>query len=211
MRLAILTGYRRPKWTEIILHLFSKLGVNRLHIPQASKIRQQPSKMASTTPMLSMLRRPAPRLTRNFFTCHCPCRTPLRNQSPMRLFGSSGPLQSGAGLLSRPQITPSLGETSKLLNLGGKNQAKLFPKTSDKSVAYWLLGSAASVFGIVVFGGLTRLTESGYKTILGVLKTILNIFQIEYYGMETSHRVLTATRCSRLGCRVHQVPLIARI
>lgn len=26
----------------------------------------------------------------------------------------------------------------------------------------WLLGSAASVFGIVVFGGLTRLTESGY-------------------------------------------------
>lgn len=32
---------------------------------------------------------------------------------------------------------------------------------SDKSVAYWLLGSAASVFGIVIFGGLTRLTESG--------------------------------------------------
>jgi heme a synthase len=37
-----------------------------------------------------------------------------------------------------------------------------FPATSSKSVAYWLLGSAASVFGIVVFGGLTRLTESGY-------------------------------------------------
>lgn len=38
--------------------------------------------------------------------------------------------------------------------------------TSDKSVAYWLLGSAASVFGIVVFGGLTRLTESGYAILL---------------------------------------------
>jgi len=37
-----------------------------------------------------------------------------------------------------------------------------FPATTSKSVAYWLLGSAASVFGIVVFGGLTRLTESGY-------------------------------------------------
>lgn len=37
-----------------------------------------------------------------------------------------------------------------------------FPKTNPKGVAYWLLGSAASVFGIVVFGGLTRLTESGY-------------------------------------------------
>ncbi|KAJ3579940.1 hypothetical protein NPX13_g629 [Xylaria arbuscula] len=39
---------------------------------------------------------------------------------------------------------------------------RAFPEvTSSKSVAYWLLGSAASVFGIVVFGGLTRLTESG--------------------------------------------------
>jgi cytochrome c oxidase assembly protein subunit 15 len=39
---------------------------------------------------------------------------------------------------------------------------KFFPETSSKPVAYWLLGSAASVFGIVIFGGLTRLTESGY-------------------------------------------------
>jgi cytochrome c oxidase assembly protein subunit 15 len=37
-----------------------------------------------------------------------------------------------------------------------------FPKISDKAVAFWLLGSAASVFGIVIFGGLTRLTESGF-------------------------------------------------
>jgi len=36
------------------------------------------------------------------------------------------------------------------------------PEVASKAVAYWLLGSAASVFGIVVFGGLTRLTESGY-------------------------------------------------
>lgn len=43
-----------------------------------------------------------------------------------------------------------------------KSKTSSFPDTSSKSVAYWLLGSAASVFGIVVFGGLTRLTESGY-------------------------------------------------
>lgn len=43
-----------------------------------------------------------------------------------------------------------------------KSRSSSFPDTSSKSVAYWLLGSAASVFGIVVFGGLTRLTESGY-------------------------------------------------
>lgn len=37
-----------------------------------------------------------------------------------------------------------------------------WPETNSKAVGYWLLGSATSVFGIVVFGGLTRLTESGY-------------------------------------------------
>ena len=36
-----------------------------------------------------------------------------------------------------------------------------FPSSNHQNVAYWLLGSAASVFGIVIFGGLTRLTESG--------------------------------------------------
>jgi cytochrome c oxidase assembly protein subunit 15 len=33
--------------------------------------------------------------------------------------------------------------------------------TSSKAVGLWLIGSAVSVFGIIVFGGLTRLTESG--------------------------------------------------
>lgn len=42
-----------------------------------------------------------------------------------------------------------------------QSKSSSFPKISSKSVAYWLLGSAGSVFGIVVFGGLTRLTESG--------------------------------------------------
>ncbi|KAJ9607234.1 Cytochrome c oxidase assembly protein cox15 [Cladophialophora chaetospira] len=42
-----------------------------------------------------------------------------------------------------------------------KSRRAFFPDTSSNVVAYWLLGSAASVFGIVVFGGLTRLTESG--------------------------------------------------
>ncbi|ETI28116.1 hypothetical protein G647_00565 [Cladophialophora carrionii CBS 160.54] len=42
-----------------------------------------------------------------------------------------------------------------------KSKESFFPDASSNTVAYWLLGSAASVFGIVVFGGLTRLTESG--------------------------------------------------
>lgn len=49
-----------------------------------------------------------------------------------------------------------------------------FPEISEKSVAYWLLASAASVFGIVIFGGLTRLTESGYAltALAGILLTL---------------------------------------
>ncbi|KNG50821.1 cytochrome c oxidase assembly protein cox15 [Stemphylium lycopersici] len=56
-----------------------------------------------------------------------------------------------------------LAEAATTLEGKGKSKSKSssFPKTTSKSVAYWLLGSAASVFGIVVFGGLTRLTESG--------------------------------------------------
>lgn len=46
--------------------------------------------------------------------------------------------------------------------MGASAGKSRFPDASSKIVAYWLLGSAASVFGIVVFGGLTRLTESGY-------------------------------------------------
>lgn len=43
-----------------------------------------------------------------------------------------------------------------------KSASSSFPKiTTSRWVGYWLVGSAVSVFGIVVFGGLTRLTESG--------------------------------------------------
>ncbi|KAK4243053.1 cytochrome oxidase assembly protein-domain-containing protein [Corynascus novoguineensis] len=43
----------------------------------------------------------------------------------------------------------------------GSHKSSSFPETNAKVVGYWLVGSAMSVFGIVVFGGLTRLTESG--------------------------------------------------
>src|SRR5258708_3322579 len=38
---------------------------------------------------------------------------------------------------------------------------RTFPINSSRSVGYWLVGSAGLVFGIVVLGGLTSLTESG--------------------------------------------------
>ena len=49
---------------------------------------------------------------------------------------------------------------SKYFSSASPNEtAEIVP---PRSVGYWLLGTAGLVFGIVVVGGLTRLTESGY-------------------------------------------------
>ncbi|KAA8911135.1 cytochrome oxidase assembly protein-domain-containing protein [Sphaerosporella brunnea] len=52
--------------------------------------------------------------------------------------------------------------------------AASWPEISDRKVGFWLIGSATLVFGIVVLGGLTRLTESGlsiteWKPVTGTL------------------------------------------
>ena len=66
--------------------------------------------------------------------------------------------QSSAPTATAPSsILPPLSRAKDSASAKGSS----FPETSSKSVAYWLLASATSVFGIVVFGGLTRLTESG--------------------------------------------------
>ncbi|TPX14651.1 uncharacterized protein E0L32_005343 [Thyridium curvatum] len=74
---------------------------------------------------------------------------------------------------SRGFATTTKRKTSAVASLGSEIPAststaaasnagkKAFPETNARSVGLWLLGSAVSVFGIVVWGGLTRLTESG--------------------------------------------------
>ncbi|MCJ1309708.1 Cytochrome c oxidase assembly protein cox15 [Agyrium rufum] len=61
------------------------------------------------------------------------------------------------GFLSSSSPLSSLSRSIK----SSSSSKSFFPELSERSVAYWLIGSAASVFGLVVFGGLTRLTESG--------------------------------------------------
>lgn len=61
---------------------------------------------------------------------------------------------AAATAAAAPVSTPTASST-------GSARKSSFPETSSKAVAYWLIGSAVSVFGIVVWGGLTRLTESG--------------------------------------------------
>lgn len=106
-------------------------------------IHQQPLKSAARdTPFLQAFRKPG----------H------YRIQSSPR-HSSSAAAPSNAGSSPLGALSQTIAREPKAWVK--KTKPSSFPETSSKSVAYWLLGSAASVFGIVVFGGLTRLTESG--------------------------------------------------
>lgn len=134
--------------------------------------------MASFGNPMSWSRGFAPRLFKDFFTCHQCLRS--QNHATKSTFrrqfaGLSFAQGSRRGneftiLNARAKQFFSYNlrrqfSSSRVVNAAGEGESKVkssFPQVSDKSVAYWLLGSAVSVFGIVVFGGLTRLTESGW-------------------------------------------------
>ncbi|PHH84694.1 hypothetical protein CDD83_1536 [Cordyceps sp. RAO-2017] len=108
--------------------------------------------MAFFTPALRRLAFQGPS---RFFVCN-QC---LRQQSPRRppstilhLVRSHGYAGAKATATTPPPLNSLASRAAT---------TRVFPETTPKGVAYWLMGSAASVFGIVVFGGLTRLTESG--------------------------------------------------
>ncbi|SCU99833.1 LANO_0F03906g1_1 [Lachancea nothofagi CBS 11611] len=72
--------------------------------------------------------------------------------------------------------TRSLSSSSVLrqLEMAVKKQPAKNLLNSSKQVGYWLIGTSGLVFGIVVLGGLTRLTESGlsiteWKPVTGTL------------------------------------------
>ena len=128
--------------------------------------------MASIFSAFPSLRRATPRLSKQFFSCSQCARTVPKGRPTtpyLNAFRSSTrrTIASSGDAVASPSGTPStLSSLSRSINQkAGRTKmsarSSFFPETSDKVVAYWLLGSAASVFGIVVFGGLTRLTESG--------------------------------------------------
>ena len=129
--------------------------------------------MGSVFQSLPLLRKAAPRLSKQFFTCHAPRSTVavpkhtpkiLSQSALLRAFRLGGRKSSTISPSLDSALRPSPSPLASLANTisNAQTNKRFFPETSDKIVAYWLLGSAASVFGIVVFGGLTRLTESGY-------------------------------------------------
>ncbi|EAW06492.1 cytochrome c oxidase assembly protein cox15 [Aspergillus clavatus NRRL 1] len=133
--------------------------------------------MASLGGSVPMFRSLAPRFSKEFFTCRQCLGRGQTYATPSvfrKHFGAQPWAQRAENINSNahnvrakkfftPAFTRSVSGSAVASAVeGGASKAKSsFPKVSEKSVAYWLLGSAASVFGIVVFGGLTRLTESG--------------------------------------------------
>ena len=140
--------------------------------------------MASSISLHSLLKRAAPRLSRHFFefkqcsrkdVCR-PARSRLYSQASVRFPRQTPFLQAfrsqstSSPVLSKPSTIDAIGEAARRVPRSPRwtlpapspaEKANYYPKTTRSIVAYWLLGSAASVFGLVVFGGLTRLTESG--------------------------------------------------
>lgn len=124
------------------------------------------------------LRDAAPNLSRRFFTCQASSASTRTLQSSatlkasfqrqrqsiserqLRSFSSTCLRSFRRSARLREALVQNI-ENTTTKSKGGSR----FPETSSNAVAYWLLASAASVFGIVVFGGLTRLTESGYVNI----------------------------------------------
>lgn len=175
---------------------------------------------------LPSLRQVAPRLARHLFQRPRQCSNPLKARPVI----SSSLLLKSRGLrclktstkhnaaatgdiwatVSPPKApdAPALGRLTK----AGKAKAHkyFFPELSEKPVAYWLLGSAASVFGLVVFGGLTRLTESGYVGLFSRV-TMADEMKSEHYRMETGHWKSAPFRSSAVGVGVCKVPSISRI
>ncbi|EON68122.1 cytochrome c oxidase subunit XV assembly protein [Coniosporium apollinis CBS 100218] len=129
--------------------------------------------MVSIFQTFPLLRRAAPRLSKEFFVCSVRPASTRASQPVYRSVRQTPFLQAFRSQTThahRPGTSTALGRdgSSPLGALSGTISLKspaarkaFFPEASDKAVAYWLFGSAASVFGIVVFGGLTRLTESG--------------------------------------------------
>ncbi|KAK5949849.1 Cytochrome c oxidase assembly protein cox15 [Knufia fluminis] len=127
--------------------------------------------MFATASFRHALREAAPNLSRRYFSCqarsvapssrHCISSNAKRlytqdfknARAQYRLASTS--CQRGFRTSARLREAIAQAETAV------KKSGSRFPETSSNAVAYWLLASAASVFGIVVFGGLTRLTESG--------------------------------------------------
>jgi cytochrome c oxidase assembly protein subunit 15 len=76
-------------------------------------------------------------------------------------------------LSTQATTTVSASESTQQQQQHEEQQDSASSDPQDQAVSRWLFGSAALVFGMVVVGGITRLTESGlsitdWKPLVGV-------------------------------------------
>jgi hypothetical protein len=167
--------------------------------------------MGSILKGFPLLRQAMPTYTRHFPPCRLKHPSSFISPKSLPSCQSRSLFQSFPRRVQRSPILRNV-EASPTSQSTENARKKSFPETSDKSVAYWLLGSAASVFGIVIFGGLTRLTESGY-VVFRVASRMrqLTIFQTQHNRMEACNGLLATAFRRGLGKRVRKVPSLARV
>lgn len=138
------------------------------HSLEPARARSSSTMMGGTN-LMRALRSEAPTLTRRLFECQCRRSGQLLQKTARDTFKRHASTRPSPGhpSVQRKSLTSVLPQRcfSSTFSRAAKETVKskpFFPPRTSKAVGFWLLGSAASVFGIVVFGGLTRLTESGY-------------------------------------------------
>ena len=141
----ILPGFRRTAFG-----LATKPSASGLLVPNLAGNLQRRVAPAIASPCLWAARAPGP------------VQSPLaRSISRARFYSSPPPSKQGSPLSEVAdklrQNIPEHPQPAAPVN----DNATTDGFTTSKSFAIFMLASALSVFGIVVFGGLTRLTESG--------------------------------------------------
>jgi heme a synthase len=113
------------------------------------------------------------------------------SRSPRNIFTATRCLSSRPISNDAPSVSHSFSSES-IPSLTSGTEKKELPPLSPPSVSNWLLGSAALVFGIIVVGGITRLTESGlsiveWRPVSGVLPPLSEAaWELEFEKYKTS-------------------------
>lgn len=129
-------------------------------------LRLAPSALSICRQCLSKQRLPQPR---RFASLQFYKKSPSASVLPQRQFSFSSNTPIITAAAKAPEsplgsLADGFARGQQVMKDAANKKAKsFFPDISSRAVGYWLIGSAGLVFGIVVLGGLTRLTESGYE------------------------------------------------
>ncbi|KAI3402912.2 COX15 [Candida oxycetoniae] len=121
-------------------------------------------------PLLSAKHGPSSSLVKNFFGIF----NHLKSKRSYSVLATAAAAEAKQAMLQKAPLKGAKTGTGPGTGTGtGTGTGKPFTVPS-KSVGYWLVGTSTLIFGIVVLGGLTRLTESGlsiteWKPVTGAL------------------------------------------